>query len=82
MSLDTDFTLDNCAGGLYASLSDGIRMTMYVCNFLCALYNIHASHGKSIFFSAIWYFYVHCDLVLFASEAHGICEICLTDSAS
>ena len=31
-------------------------MTMYVCNFLCALYNIHAPHGKSIFFSAIWYF--------------------------
>ena len=55
---------------------------MYVCNFLCALYNIHAPHGKSIFFSAIWYFYVHCDLVLFASEAHGICEFCLTNSAS
>ena len=24
MSLDTDFTLDNCAGGLYASLFDSI----------------------------------------------------------
>ena len=27
-------------------------------------------------------FYVHCSLVLFASEAHGICEFCLANSAS
>ena len=55
-----DFTLDNwlirCKEGLYASLFDGIRMTMYVCNILCALYNIHATHGKSIFFSAYMVF--------------------------
>jgi len=29
---------------------------MYVCNILCALYNIHATHGKSIFFSAYMVF--------------------------
>ena len=28
------------------------------------------------------FFYVHCGLVLFASEAHGICEICLANLAS
>ena len=50
------WTLIGCKGGLYASLFDGIRMTMYVCNILCALYNIHATHGKSIFFSAYMIF--------------------------
>ena len=27
-------------------------------------------------------FYVHCSAVLFASEAHGICQFCLANSAS
>ena len=63
LSLDRDFSLDNwpgylitARGGLYASLFDGIRMTTYVCNILCAIYNIPTTQGKSIFFGAYMVF--------------------------
>ena len=59
---------------------------MYVCNILCALYNIPTTHGKSIFFRAYMVFlcfHNHCNLALLGSEAQGsICEICPTNLAS
>ena len=39
-------------GGPYASLLDGNKMTKYVCNTLCAVYNIPTTQEKSIFFGA------------------------------
>ena len=61
-------------------------MTTYVCNILCALYNIPTTHGKSIFFRAYMVFlcfHNHCNLALLWSEAQGsICEICPTNLAS
>ena len=55
---------------------------------MCAIFYVHYTTYmppiESPYYSVlIWYFYVHCDLALFPSEAHGsICEICLTNSAS
>ena len=54
---------------------------------MCAIFYVHYTTYMPPMESPyslvlIWYFYVHCDLALFASEAHGICEICLTNSAS
>ena len=60
-----------------------MRMTMYVCIILCALYDIPTTHGRFIFFSAYMVFYVLCSLALLGSEAQGsICEICPTNLAS
>ena len=43
----------------------------------CHLWKVHFSSVL------IWYFYIHCILDLFASDAQGsICEICLTDLVS
>ena len=56
-------SLDNCpeyiitaGGGPYASLLDGNKMTTYVCNTLCAVYNIPTTQEKSIFFRAYMVF--------------------------
>ena len=61
-------------------------MTTYVCNILCALYNIPTTHGKSVFFRAYMVFlcfHNHCNLALLGSEAQGsICEICPTNLAT
>ena len=85
-------SLDNCPGyiiaargGPYASLLDGIKMTTYVCNTLCAVYNIPTTQEKSIFFGAymvfLW-FHNHCKLALLGPEAQrSICEICPTNLA-
>ena len=77
--MDTDSTL---VAWLDASLSVGIRVSMFVYNFLCALYNTHAPMESPYALGLCDIFYVHCSLVLFASEAHGICEFCLANSAS
>ena len=74
-----------CRGGPYASLFDGNKMTTYVCNTLCAVYNIPTTQGKSIFFGAymvfLW-FHNHCKLALLRSEAQwSICEFCPTSLA-
>ena len=73
-----------CGYGFYfgASLSLGIKVSMFVHNFLCALYNTHAPMESPYALGLCDIFYVHCSLVLFAPEAHGICEFCLTNSAS
>merc|ERR1712101_40651 len=61
-------------------------MTTYVCNILCALYNIPTTQGKFIFFRAYMVFlcfHNHCNLALLGSEAQGsICESCPTNLAS
>ena len=72
-------------GGLYASLFDGIKMTTYVCNIFCAIYNIPTTQGKSFFFRAYMVFlqfHNHCKLALLGSEAQwSICEFCPTSLA-
>ena len=64
-------------GGPYASLHDGNKMTMSVCNTLCAVYNIPTTQEKSILFGAymvfIW-FHNHCKLALLGPEAQGAYE--------
>ena len=63
------FSLDNwpgylitARGGLYASWLDGIKMTTYVCNILCTIYNIPTTQGK--IHILIWYFY---DFIIIAN---------------
>ena len=85
-----DFTLDNWPRHLFAAR----RVFMHHCLMalgwlcMCAIFYVHYTTYmppmESPYSSVlIWYFYVHCNLALFGSEAQGsICEICPTNLAS
>ena len=85
-----DLTLDNWPRHLFAARRAYMHHCLMALGWLCmcAIFYVHYTTYmppmESPYSSVlIWYFYVHCNLALFGSEAQGsICEICPTNLAS